>query len=90
MIFLQGVLLPSLIHKVEILSSSAKFVLIVEKDATFQHLLEEKAVEKLGPCIIITVRVFSSVHVGCGSMSGWLNPQTTPIPARLTSKFRVA
>lgn len=68
MIFLQGVLLPSLIHKVEILSSSAKFVLIVEKDATFQHLLEEKAVEKLGPCIIITVRVFSSVHVGCGSM----------------------
>lgn len=33
----------------------AKFVLIVEKDATFQHLLEGKAVEKLGPCLIVTV-----------------------------------
>ncbi|XP_041654679.1 meiotic recombination protein SPO11 [Cheilinus undulatus] len=34
--------------------SSAKFVLIVEKDATFQKLLDEDFCTKLSPCIIIT------------------------------------
>ncbi|CAN9515381.1 unnamed protein product [Ophioblennius macclurei] len=34
--------------------SSAKFVLIVEKDATFQRLLDEDFCTKLSPCIIIT------------------------------------
>lgn len=35
--------------------SSAKFVLIVEKDATFQRLLDDDFCSKLSPCIIITV-----------------------------------
>ncbi|XP_041860544.1 meiotic recombination protein SPO11 [Melanotaenia boesemani] len=34
--------------------SSAKFVLIVEKDATFQRLLDDGFCSKLSPCIIIT------------------------------------
>ncbi|XP_067383594.1 meiotic recombination protein SPO11 isoform X2 [Channa argus] len=34
--------------------SSAKFVLIVEKDATFQRLLDAEFCTKLSPCIIIT------------------------------------
>ncbi|XP_034446262.1 meiotic recombination protein SPO11 isoform X3 [Hippoglossus hippoglossus] len=34
--------------------SSAKFVLIVEKDATFQRLLDDDFCAKLRPCIIIT------------------------------------
>ncbi|KAM7405027.1 hypothetical protein PAMP_012318 [Pampus punctatissimus] len=34
--------------------SSAKFVLIVEKDATFQRLLDDDFCTKLSPCIIIT------------------------------------
>lgn len=34
--------------------SSAKFVLIVEKDATFQRLLDDNFCTKLSPCIIIT------------------------------------
>uniref|UniRef100_A0A665VMH9 DNA topoisomerase (ATP-hydrolyzing) n=1 Tax=Echeneis naucrates TaxID=173247 RepID=A0A665VMH9_ECHNA len=34
--------------------SSAKFVLIVEKDATFQRLLDDNFCTKLFPCIIIT------------------------------------
>ncbi|XP_054595087.2 meiotic recombination protein SPO11 [Nothobranchius furzeri] len=34
--------------------SSAKFVLIVEKDATFQRLLDDDACTKLSPCIMIT------------------------------------
>lgn len=35
--------------------SSAKFVMIVEKDATFQRLLDDDFCTKLSPCIIITV-----------------------------------
>ncbi|XP_072305056.1 meiotic recombination protein SPO11 isoform X2 [Eucyclogobius newberryi] len=34
--------------------SSAKFVLIVEKDATFQRLLDDDLCGKLAPCIMIT------------------------------------
>nr|BAM16279.1 Spo11 [Anguilla japonica] len=36
------------------ISSHAKFVLIVEKDATFQRLLDDGFCSKLAPCIIIT------------------------------------
>lgn len=39
------------------IASSAKFVLIVEKDATFQRLLDDDFCEKLSPCIMITVRL---------------------------------
>ncbi|XP_023154992.2 meiotic recombination protein SPO11 [Amphiprion ocellaris] len=34
--------------------SSAKFIMIVEKDATFQRLLDDHFCTKLSPCIIIT------------------------------------
>lgn len=34
--------------------SSAKFILIVEKDATFQRLLDDDFCARLSPCIIIT------------------------------------
>lgn len=37
------------------IASSAKFVLIVEKDATFQRLLDDGFCTKLSPCILITV-----------------------------------
>ena len=37
------------------LQSNAKFVLVVEKDATFQKLLDDNIYDKLPPCIIITV-----------------------------------
>ncbi|KAM6924376.1 meiotic recombination protein SPO11 [Xenentodon cancila] len=36
------------------ITSSAKFVLIVEKDATFQRLLDDDFCTKLSPCIMIT------------------------------------
>lgn len=38
--------------------SSAKFVMIVEKDATFQRLMDDDFCTKLSPCIIITVCFF--------------------------------
>ncbi|XP_015235624.1 PREDICTED: meiotic recombination protein SPO11 isoform X2 [Cyprinodon variegatus] len=34
--------------------SSAKFILIIEKDATFQRLLDDNFCAKLSPCIMIT------------------------------------
>lgn len=37
------------------LTSHAKFILIVEKDATFQRLLDDDFFNKVSPCIMITV-----------------------------------
>ncbi len=34
--------------------SDAAFVLVVEKDATFQKLLDEDALRIMHPCIVIT------------------------------------
>lgn len=48
--------------------SSAQFVLIVEKDATFQRLLDDDFCAKLSPCIMITVCVPSVV------LLSWLRP----------------
>lgn len=45
--------------------SSAKFVMIVEKDATFQRLLDDDFCTKLSPCIMITVRLL------CVPMLSW-------------------
>ncbi|MEQ2267659.1 hypothetical protein XENORESO_008821 [Xenotaenia resolanae] len=42
--------------------SSAKFIMIVEKDATFQRLLDDDFCTKLSPCIIITVCCFCLSH----------------------------
>uniref|UniRef100_A0A7N8YIT1 DNA topoisomerase (ATP-hydrolyzing) n=1 Tax=Mastacembelus armatus TaxID=205130 RepID=A0A7N8YIT1_9TELE len=42
--------------------SSAKFVMIVEKDATFQRLLDDNFCTKLSPCIIITGKGMPDVN----------------------------
>ncbi|RVE70691.1 hypothetical protein OJAV_G00067650 [Oryzias javanicus] len=42
------------IYGIRNIVSSAKFVLIVEKDATFQRLLNDDFCAKLSPCIMIT------------------------------------
>ncbi|XP_077371337.1 meiotic recombination protein SPO11 isoform X2 [Festucalex cinctus] len=42
--------------------SSAKFVLVVEKDATFQRLLHDDFCTKLSPCIMITGKGFPDVN----------------------------
>jgi len=43
------------------LKTSAKFVLVVEKDASFQHILGSRFIETMGPCIVATV---SSCRLG--------------------------
>ncbi|XP_037101441.1 meiotic recombination protein SPO11 [Syngnathus acus] len=42
--------------------SSAKFILVVEKDATFQRLLQDDFCTKLSPCIMITGKGFPDVN----------------------------
>jgi meiotic recombination protein SPO11 len=53
--FVKGVLIPQDVHRVVRVESSARFVLLVEKDATFQKLLDEGMLDRLGPCVLITV-----------------------------------
>ncbi|NXI36491.1 SPO11 protein, partial [Galbula dea] len=47
---------PSNVQGIRNLISHAKFMLIVEKDATFQRLLDDDFCTKLSPCIMITGR----------------------------------
>jgi meiotic recombination protein SPO11 len=51
--------IPPNIDKVANLVSDAKFVLLVEKDAAFMRLAEDRFYNRF-PCVIITVRDFLS------------------------------
>ncbi|KAL9835277.1 meiotic recombination protein SPO11 isoform 2-T17 [Geothlypis trichas] len=51
-----AVTVPSNVQGIKNLTSHAKFVLIVEKDATFQRLLDDDFFSKVSPCIMITGR----------------------------------
>lgn len=56
---MQGVLIPSVIDMVdEIRSDTAKFILVVEKDATFQRLQDDGFAITM-QCILVTVRPFA-------------------------------
>ncbi|XP_029470806.1 meiotic recombination protein SPO11 isoform X2 [Rhinatrema bivittatum] len=49
-----AVLVPSNVQGIKNLNSNAKFILIIEKDATFQRLLDDDFCNKVSPCIMIT------------------------------------
>ncbi|XP_067143266.1 meiotic recombination protein SPO11 isoform X2 [Centruroides vittatus] len=57
-----GMLIPADIENITNISSNAKFILVIEKDATFQKLLDEKFTVHLGPCIIITGKGFPDIN----------------------------
>ncbi|XP_074642867.1 meiotic recombination protein SPO11-like [Tubulanus polymorphus] len=57
-----GVLVSSNIVGLENIRTNAKLVLIIEKDATFQKLLDEGICQKLYPCIVITGKGFPDVN----------------------------
>ena len=38
--------------------SDAKFVLVIEKEASFQRLMDDNVLQKLHPCIVITVSIY--------------------------------
>ncbi|PSN56716.1 Meiotic recombination protein SPO11 [Blattella germanica] len=56
-----GVLVPQDIHLLERVESPAKFVLLLEKDAAFQKLLDENVLERLGPCLLVTGKGYPDV-----------------------------
>ena len=63
--------------------SDAKFVLVVEKEASFQRLMEGNVLQKLHPCIVVTVskmynnQVVVAVVVVCASpVLLWLKHST--------------
>ncbi|XP_009901518.1 meiotic recombination protein SPO11 [Dryobates pubescens] len=49
-----AVTVPSNVQGIKNLISHAKFMLIVEKDATFQRLLDDDFCNRMSPCIMIT------------------------------------
>ncbi|KAM6164632.1 meiotic recombination protein SPO11 isoform 2-T2 [Rhynchocyon petersi] len=51
---LTAVAVPSNIQGLRNLITDAKFLLIVEKDATFQRLLDDNFCSKMSPCIMVT------------------------------------
>lgn len=61
-VLILGVLIPQDITGIKEFRSSAKYILVVEKDAIFQKLLDEGALVRLAPVIIITVSIY--IYVG--------------------------
>lgn len=49
--------------------SNAKYILVVEKDAIFQKLLDEGALLRLGPVIIITVSFEYKLKISLKTLS---------------------
>ncbi|KAL0849029.1 hypothetical protein ABMA28_013402 [Loxostege sticticalis] len=56
-----GVLVPQDIEGIKEFKSTAKYVVVVEKDAVFQKLLDEGALIRLGPVIIMTGKGYPDV-----------------------------
>ncbi|CAG9099843.1 unnamed protein product [Plutella xylostella] len=56
-----GVLVPQDISGIKSFATTAKYILVVEKDAIFQKLLDEGALARLGPVIILTGKGYPDV-----------------------------
>ncbi|XP_049875166.1 meiotic recombination protein SPO11 [Pectinophora gossypiella] len=56
-----GTLIPQDINGIKEFRSTAKYILVVEKDAIFQKLLDEGALIRLGPVIIMTGKGYPDV-----------------------------
>ena len=72
--------------------SDAKFILVVEKEATFVRLLDDGALSKLFPCIIVTVsKLFPCIIVTVSLMlvSGYVRPQSVKLSCEFSSQYRV-
>ncbi|CAF1523057.1 unnamed protein product, partial [Didymodactylos carnosus] len=54
--FQRGLLIPDQIEKIQIIQTDLQFVLIVEKDTVFQHLIDEGLFVKYPKCCLVTGR----------------------------------
>ncbi|XP_067033456.1 meiotic recombination protein SPO11-like [Acropora muricata] len=57
-----GTLVPTHVQGIYDINSDAKFLLIIEKEASFQRLLDDNVLQKLHPCIVITGKGFPDVN----------------------------
>ncbi|XP_064626752.1 meiotic recombination protein SPO11-like [Lineus longissimus] len=57
-----GVMIPMDIFGIKNLRSDAKAIFVIEKDATFQRLLDDNVTRKISPCIYITGKGFPDVN----------------------------
>ena len=57
-----GVLVPSNVHQLQQVHTEAKFVLVVEKDAIFQKLLDDDFCALMPPCILVTGKGFPDIN----------------------------
>ncbi|XP_037076909.1 meiotic recombination protein SPO11-like [Pollicipes pollicipes] len=57
-----GLLVPEDLPHVQLVRSSARFILVVEKDATFQKILDSRLLRHLPPGIVITGKGFPDLN----------------------------
>ncbi|XP_078361667.1 meiotic recombination protein SPO11-like [Oculina patagonica] len=57
-----GTMVSSHVQGIYDIHSDAKFVLVVEKEASFQRLMDDNVLQKLHPCIVITGKGFPDVN----------------------------
>ena len=62
-------------------------ILVVEKDATYQKLLDDGACEKLSPCIIITVSIMLNILTNFGPLICTLSKSTSYCSTFLLLQF---
>ena len=58
---LAGQLIPNDLDQVSGFQSDARCILVVEKDSTFQKLIDDDVQHFIGPCILITAKGYPDV-----------------------------
>nr|SVE93755.1 EOG090X09ZG [Scapholeberis mucronata] len=57
-----GVLIPNDVEKLSQFRSNAHLILVVEKDSTFQKLIDDRVERSIGDCILITAKGYPDVN----------------------------
>ena len=71
------------------LNSDAKFVLVVEKEASFQRLMDDNVLQRLHPCIIITVSTSLTSSTACFSTECLkTRTEVITIPNQMKGKYQ--
>ncbi|KAL4715157.1 hypothetical protein ACJJTC_012204 [Scirpophaga incertulas] len=64
-----GVLVPQDIEGIKEFRTTAKYILVIEKDAIFQKLFDEGVLIRLGPVIMITAQSHLASSLACSSLA---------------------
>lgn len=58
----EGIQIPNHVTGINEFISEAKYILVIEKEATYQRLIDVKLTTKCGPCILITGKGFPDIN----------------------------